>query len=127
MAARAGQRRGTVGGRDRSKPSELRRMRESVGWQEYSTGGSFGANGYGLHDMHGNVWEWVEDCWHGNYEWASSDGRAWMTGGDCDRRVLRGGSWNLEPRYLRSADRSVTHRRLPRQQLRIPSGQTLTP
>ena len=74
-------------------------------WDNKSTGpvGSFGANGYGLHDMHGNVWEWVEDCWHGDYEGAPRDGRAWTTGSDCSARVLRGGSWNYEPRYLRSA------------------------
>ena len=76
-------------------------------WDVQSTApvGSFGANGYGLHDMHGNVWEWMEDCWHGNYEGAPRDGRAWTTGGDCSSRVLRGGSWYFLPRYLRSAFR----------------------
>jgi formylglycine-generating enzyme required for sulfatase activity len=50
----------------------------------------------GLHDMSGNVWEWVEDCWHQNYIDAPSDGRAWReeNGGQCDLRVLRGGSWD---------------------------------
>ena len=67
--------------------------------------GSFSANGFGLHDMHGNVWEWVEDCSHDSYRGAPSDGRAWTAGGDCDRRVLRGGSWYFKPRYLRSANR----------------------
>ncbi len=67
--------------------------------------GSFGANAWGLHDMHGNVYEWVEDCWHENYAGAPSDGTAW-TGGVCGRRVLRGGSWYDSPRFLRSADRS---------------------
>ena len=68
--------------------------------------GSFRANGFGLHDVHGNVWEWVEDCWHGNYEGAPVDGTAWVSGGDCGYRVLRGGSWlNYEPRDLRSAFR----------------------
>ena len=67
--------------------------------------GSFPANGFGLHDVHGNVWEWVEDCWHGNYGGAPSDGGAWTSGGNCDRRVLRGGSWNDGPRYLRAANR----------------------
>ena len=55
--------------------------------------GSFPANGFGLHDVHGNVWEWVQDCWHGNYEGAPSDGSAWASG-DCSVRVLRGGAWN---------------------------------
>ena len=67
--------------------------------------GSYPANDFGLHDVHGNVWEWVEDCWHGSYGGAPSDGSAWVTGGECGRRVLRGGSWGDEPRYLRSAPR----------------------
>ena len=67
--------------------------------------GSFAPNGFGLHDVHGNVWEWVEDCWHDSYRGAPTDGRAWTVGGDCGRRVLRGGSWGSEPGYLRSADR----------------------
>ena len=65
--------------------------------------GSFAANRFGLHDVHGNVWEWVEDCWHETYHGAPLDGSAWVTGGDCDLRVLRGGSWVNRPMYLRSA------------------------
>ena len=75
--------------------------------------GSYAANGFGLHDVHGNAWEWVEDCWHDSYDGAPSDGSAWTSGGDCDGRVLRGGSWDVGPRYLRSANRSrgwVGHR-----------------
>ena len=67
--------------------------------------GSFSANGFGLHDMHGNVWEWVEDCGHADYDGAPADGRAWTSGGDCTARVLRGGSWDDSPRFLRSAYR----------------------
>ena len=66
--------------------------------------GSFGANAWGLHDMHGNVWEWVEDCWNGSYAGAPADGSAWLSG-NCDERVLRGGSWNIIPSYLRVANR----------------------
>ena len=66
--------------------------------------GSFAPNGFGLYDMHGNVWEWTQDCWVGNLAGHSSDGRANLDG-DCDRRVLRGGSWYYIPRYLRSANR----------------------
>jgi formylglycine-generating enzyme required for sulfatase activity len=62
------------------------------------------ANAFGLSDMHGNVWEWVEDCWNGSYTGAPSDGRAW-TSGECGRRVLRGGSWDLNPRGMRAAYR----------------------
>ena len=68
--------------------------------------GSFPANGFGLHDVHGNVWEWVEDCWHGDYSGAPADGSAWLSSGDCGKRVLRGGSWFNWPRNLRSALRS---------------------
>ena len=67
--------------------------------------GSFPANGFGLHAVHGNVWEWVEDCWHASYRGAPSDGSVWVTGGDCGYRVLRGGSWYDDPRILRSAIR----------------------
>ena len=66
--------------------------------------GSFSPNGWGLHDLHGNVWEWVQDCWNESYRGASADGSAWQRG-DCSRRVLRGGSWFNEPRNLRSANR----------------------
>lgn len=54
--------------------------------------GSFRANAFGLHDMMGNVWEWVEDCLNDSYVGAPSDGSAWLAG-DCDKRVRRGGSW----------------------------------
>jgi formylglycine-generating enzyme required for sulfatase activity len=67
--------------------------------------GSLKANAFGLHDMHGNVWEWVQDVWRENYQGAPSDGSAWLTGGDQARRVLRGGAWNYYPRDLRSANR----------------------
>ena len=69
--------------------------------------GSFAANAFGLFDMHGNALQWVEDCWHSNYQGAPSDGSAWIAGGDCRSRVLRGGSWIDDPRSLRSAVRST--------------------
>ena len=69
--------------------------------------GSFAPNAFGLYDMAGNVWEWVEDCWHDNYAGAPDDGTAWMRGRDCGRRVLRGGSWNAAPAFLCSARRGV--------------------
>ena len=69
--------------------------------------GSLPANPWGLYEMAGNVWEWTEDCWHDNYQNAPTDGSAWSNdaGGDCARRVLRGGSWFSIPLYLRSANR----------------------
>ena len=66
--------------------------------------GSFAPNAFGLYDMHGNVYEWVEDCWNGSYAGAPSDGGARLSG-DCAKRVLRGGSWLSFPRYLRAAYR----------------------
>ncbi len=65
---------------------------------------SFDANEHGLYDTAGNVWEWVEDCWNVSYEGAPENGGAW-TSGQCDDRVLRGGSWNNDSRDLRSANR----------------------
>ena len=61
------------------------------------------ANGFGLHDLSGNVWEWVEDCLHGTYDHAPQDGSAWLekNEGDCGQRVIRGGSWNYTPVNLR--------------------------
>ena len=63
------------------------------------------ANKFGLHDMHGNVLEWTQDCWNENYNGAPSDGSVWSAG-DCSRRVLRGGSWFSSPQDLRSAYRN---------------------
>ena len=67
--------------------------------------GSFGANAWGLHDMHGNVWEWVEDCPNGSYAGSPVDGSSWLSG-NCDKRVLRGGSWFNYPSFLRAAGRN---------------------
>ena len=59
--------------------------------------GSFPANAWGLHDMHGNVWEWVQDCWNDSYKGAPTDGSAW-TQRRLRRRVIRGGSWGTSYR-----------------------------
>ena len=70
--------------------------------------GSFGvANAFGLYDMHGNVWEWCEDHWHGNYEGAPNDGSAWIDSEAKEdaSRIVRGGSWGDDPWYCRSASR----------------------
>ena len=74
--------------------------------QGTSRAGEFAPNPWGLYDMHGNVWEWVQDVVHDNYEGAPNTGAAWEEGGDQARRILRGGSWMYNPRYLRSALRN---------------------
>jgi formylglycine-generating enzyme required for sulfatase activity len=68
--------------------------------------GSFTANAFGLYDMHGNVWQWIEDCWHGSYQGAPTDGSAWITScADGGRHVVRGGSWVNGPHDLRASAR----------------------
>jgi formylglycine-generating enzyme required for sulfatase activity len=88
--------------------------------------GSFAPNAFGLHDMHGNVVEWVEDCFHGNYDGAPADGSAWTTG-SCSQRVVRGGSWKYNPEFLRSAQRNWINTELRYIDLGFRVGRTLTP
>lgn len=73
--------------------------------------GSFAANGFGLYDMLGNVWEWTEDCEHDNYNGAPTDGSPWLAGAGshCGDRMIRGGSWNSSPNAVRSASRGSDH------------------
>ncbi len=66
---------------------------------------TFAPNAFGLHDVHGNVWEWVADCPSFTYRGAPDDGTAWTPGGGCPYRVLRGGSWTDPSQNLRSANR----------------------
>ena len=66
---------------------------------------AFEPNPWGFYQMHGNVWEWVEDCWNESYTGAPSEGSAW-TAGDCSRRALRGGSWVSLPWDIRSDARN---------------------
>jgi formylglycine-generating enzyme required for sulfatase activity len=67
----------------------------------------FAPNAWGLYQVHGNVWEWCADCWHRNYRGAPADGAPWLEAdeGDCERRVVRGGSWDSTVGGLRSAFR----------------------
>jgi formylglycine-generating enzyme required for sulfatase activity len=67
--------------------------------------GSFKPNAFGLYDMAGNVFQWVQDCYYSNYNGAPTDGSAWPSG-DCSLRVVRGGAWGNTPGRLRSAFRS---------------------
>ena len=66
--------------------------------------GSFRANPFGLNDMNGSVWEWVQDCWHSTYKGAPADGSAWVDG-SCQARVIRGGSWRENGSYMLSTTR----------------------
>ena len=70
-----------------------------------SEAGRYGPNEFGLYDMLGNAREWVEDCWHRDYGDAPADGSAWIDGGNCALRVLRGGSWLDGPGGVRSSTR----------------------
>lgn len=67
--------------------------------------GSYEPNGFGLYDMHGNVWEWVQDCWTSEYLNKRRGTKRIGTGSTCNKRVLRGGSWGNDPDLLRSANR----------------------
>ena len=87
---------------------------------------AFAANSFGLHDMHGNVWEWVQDCYQVSYDGAPSDGSAW-TSGNCANRVRRGGSWGSDPRSLRSAYRDWLPTDVRNYNIGFHVGRTLAP
>ena len=95
-----------------------RPMEEHANWRDgiFSYGGTDGhagsapvgswpPNDFGLHEVLGNISEWVEDCWHGSYVGAPTDGSAWTRGGQCGDRVLRGGGYMNPDHDLRTADR----------------------
>ncbi|MFZ1909335.1 MAG: formylglycine-generating enzyme family protein [Burkholderiales bacterium] len=75
-------------------------------WLHTAPSGSFPPNAFGLYDMHGNAWQWMQDCWHRNYDGAPADGSAWLSG-SCVDRVMRGGSWNCGTSTIRAAEREV--------------------
>ncbi|MCP3893391.1 MAG: formylglycine-generating enzyme family protein, partial [Bacteroides sp.] len=77
-------------------------------WIETSPVGSFEPNPFGLYDLVGNVWEWIADPYHKNYEDAPKDGSIWKEGEEGDSRILRGGSWRNLPLHCRIANRHKT-------------------
>jgi formylglycine-generating enzyme required for sulfatase activity len=96
-------------------------------WDKRQTSpvGSFKPNAFGLYDMAGNVYQWVQDCYHDNYNGAPTDGSAW-TSGDCSYRVVRGGSWDDTPGYLRSAVRGRSTSEIRNYNLGFRVARTLT-
>lgn len=104
--ARAGQGQRDYWWGDRFEPdyanSAIKSARDQ--WAFTAPVGSFPMNSHGLHDLHGNVWEWVEDCYAPSYVGAPRNGAAKQVD-ECNRHVVRGGSWYYVPRLLRSADR----------------------
>ena len=100
-ACRGGERHRYCGGSDVDR----------VAWYDGNSGrkphrvGTKDGNRFGLHDQSGNVWEWVEDCWHDTYGGAPPNGGPWTGGGNCSWRVFRGASWYSKPAVVRSAFR----------------------
>src|SRR5690606_35842202 len=92
-------------GADRSTDYPWANPNCSDGFPHTAPAGSFAANAFGLHDLYGNVSEWVEDCWHGSYDGAPADAGAWTADGECRLRVARGGSWGDQPLRLQAANR----------------------
>jgi formylglycine-generating enzyme required for sulfatase activity len=94
------------------------------GYARTAPAGSFKPNAFGLYDMHGNVHEWCADAWHPNYQGAPADGAAWL-GADTSSSILRGGSWELSPRDLRSAVRLKCQRGIRRSNVGFRVARTL--
>lgn len=69
--------------------------------------GTFAPNGFGLHDMLGHIWQWTQDCWHKDYSGAPADGSAWIDGGNCTKRTMRGGNYQSPSYIVRVANRNL--------------------
>jgi formylglycine-generating enzyme required for sulfatase activity len=87
---------------------------DGFAWYSANSGGhkhdvktGISPNGYGLYDLYGNVWEWVEDDWHGSYDGAPADGTAWVDEPRASIRVIRGGSFDFTAYYLRASYRDA--------------------
>ena len=106
-AARAGGQRQPIPGATTSARNKANCNGCGSQWDEQQTApvGSFAPNAFGLYDMAGNVWQWVQDCYHPNYDGVPTNGLEWAAD-DCKDRVVRGGSWGSSPQYLRSANRT---------------------
>jgi len=107
-AARAGSTTEWGFGDDESRLGNYAWYRQNSGSKTQAVGQKL-PNAFGLFDMHGNVWEWTEDCWHETFAGAPTDGSSWATGCSGNYRVLRGGSWDNFPSGLRSAERYRYH------------------
>jgi formylglycine-generating enzyme required for sulfatase activity len=120
-----------MGRRDWQGQRQLLGLRQRLG-PETRPVGSFAPNAFGLYDMHGNVWEWVEDCNNNSYDGAPTDGSAWTVdimgpqGGSCVFRVNRGGAFNNDFRGLRSASRSFNSPESSWQNVGFRVGRTLS-
>jgi formylglycine-generating enzyme required for sulfatase activity len=118
-AARAGTTTAFSFGDDISKLNEYAWYSDNSEYQTHPVGEKK-PNARGLYDIHGNVWEWVEDDWHDNYKGAWDDGRAWVDDPRGARRVILGGSWRFDARRCRSALRPPLRCRLSSLQVRCP-------
>lgn len=107
-AARAGTQTAYSFGDTRERLGQYAWVDGNSGGRTHPVGGKR-PNMFGLYDMHGNVSEWVQDCWHGDYRGAPTDGSAWVTGRNCNGRVLRDGGVRSDPSLLRSASRFWTN------------------
>ena len=119
-AAQFGATQGTYWGADKARSCEfasvydvLTREKLKFDWKSFpcedrfettAPAGSYAANNIGLHDMLGNVWEWVADCYRPSYVGAPSNGSA-VTAATCDKQLARGGSWNIFPAWVRTGYR----------------------
>lgn len=80
------------------------------GYAYSSPVGSYPPNAFGVYDMHGNVYEWVADCWHDSYEGAPVDGSAWIDDAQCELVQIRGNDWGESPIFSRSGNRNNAYR-----------------
>ena len=107
------------------EPGGRANVRGARGWT--AEVGGYPANGWGLHEMHGNVWEWCADEWHGSYEGAPSDGTPWIGEENPSGRVVRGGSCFSDPELARSAIRATVEPNGRSNVLGFRVSRTLTP